>query len=78
MVHLWFKLGQFKFCELIFSRFLSHLRKKVNEHFHEVSGDDFDGDPFELLPCNIRVLFFYYQGRFHLYNNENEKARKSL
>lgn len=40
-----------------------------------------DGDePFTIdqLPLNLRTIFAYFRGRYHLYNNEMDIARQQL
>ena len=70
MVRVWFKLGHFNYCDLIFEKFKANLEKKVIEGVKEAGLEEFIGDPFQELPFKIIILYHYYKGRFHLYNNE--------
>ncbi len=65
IVRLWFKLSNYKNCKAIFETF----EKQLNDE---------GGISFENLPIDLRIVFCYYRGRYHLYNNESDKALTNL
>mmetsp|Transcript_4672 Transcript_4672/g.7943 ORF Transcript_4672/g.7943 Transcript_4672/m.7943 type:complete len:405 (-) Transcript_4672:284-1498(-) len=75
MIRLWFKLGNYKYSKLIFQEFESNLERMVEEQLGRAPTNI---NCFEILPLNLRILFHYYKGRFHLYNNEDDQSRACL
>jgi len=58
-------LSNYKNCKAIFETF----EKDLNEE---------GGISFDNLPIDLRIVFCYYRGRYHLYNNESDKALTNL
>ena len=56
IVRVWFKLYNYKLCNAIFQTFEQTLNRL------EMKWDQ--------LPITLTAVFFYFKGRYHLYNNE--------
>ena len=41
-------------------------------------GVDSDSHYFESIPSHLQVQFWYYKGRYHLYNNQAYEERNNL
>ena len=63
-MRVWFKLYNYKLCNAIFQTFEQTLNRL------EIM--------WEELPVTLTTVFFYFKGRYHLYNNEYQQARINL
>jgi len=64
IVRLYFKLNNYKLCKAIFETFEQSLTRI--------------GAEISQLPSELTVVFCFFKGRYHLYNNEMQKARLHL
>lgn len=74
-IRLFFKLNNYKGCVPIFHSFEGLIKQLGNKAQLTGAGQGFG---IESLPIDTRVLYYYFKGRFHLYNDQLDAAKHHL